>query len=238
MTDEYLYSCSTIPLFELGSLHHDYYLLNIRLPVDTERKMNLNTGNIRDLHLTVIYQNGGFTKVWLSLKTVFFPLIVAIMIWFWNRVHQLQRSPVLIEYMLLYLGGALTFLNRKLITNIPKIYLSILIIFCSFLLPVPLEYLTLMFDMPFILLIGDIRQGIFYAMLLSFWLVFAGEHMLIQESAGNSTLKTYWRHLSAVAIGCLSLFVFDVCERGAQLRNPFGTIWVSRIGSNILVNVE
>lgn len=113
MTDEYLYSCSTIPLFELGSLHHDYYLLNIRLPVDTERKMNLNIGNIRDLHLTVIYQNGGFTKVWLSLKTVFFPLIVAIMIWFWNRVHQLQRSPVFIEYMLVYLGGALTFLNRK-----------------------------------------------------------------------------------------------------------------------------
>lgn len=75
--------------------------------------MNLNIGNIRDLHLTVIYQNGGFTKVWLSLKTIFFPFIVAIMCWFWNRVHQLQRSPVLIEYMLLGLGGALTFLNRK-----------------------------------------------------------------------------------------------------------------------------
>lgn len=114
LTDEYLYSCSTIPLFELGSLHHDYYLLNIRLPVDTERKMNLNIGNIRDLHLTVIYQNGGFTKIWMALKTFFFPFIVAIMIWFWNRVHQLQRSPVLIEYMLVYLGGALTFLNCKL----------------------------------------------------------------------------------------------------------------------------
>lgn len=75
--------------------------------------MNLNIGNIRDLHLTLIYQNGGFTKVWVSLKTVFFPFIVAIMCWFWNRVHQLQRSPVLIEYMLLYLGGSLTFLNRK-----------------------------------------------------------------------------------------------------------------------------
>lgn len=74
--------------------------------------MNLNIGNIRDLHLTVIYQNGGFTKVWLSLKTVFFPFIVAIMYWFWNRVHQLQRSPALIEYMLLFLGAALTFLNR------------------------------------------------------------------------------------------------------------------------------
>lgn len=100
----------------------------------------------------------------------------------------------------------------------------------------PIEYLTLTFDMPYILLLGDIRQGIFYAQLLSFWLVFAGEHMLIQETGGNSTLKLYWKHLSAVVIGCLSLFVFDVCERGAQLRNPFGSIWVTKIGANILVS--
>lgn len=91
--------------------------------------------------------------------------------------------------------------------------------------------------MPYILLLGDIRQGIFYAQLLSFWLVFAGEHMLIQETGGNATLKLYWKHLSAVVIGCLSLFVFDVCERGAQLRNPFGSIWVTRIGANILVSL-
>ena len=155
LVDEYLYNCNTLPLFELGSLHHDYYLLNIRLPVDTDRKMNLNIGNIKDLHLTVIYQNGGFTKVWLSLKTVFFPLIISIMAWFWHRVHLLQRSPVLLETMLIYLGSALTFLN------------------------LPLEFLTLFFDMPYMLLISDIRQGIFYAMLLSFWLVFAGEHMLV-----------------------------------------------------------
>lgn len=60
--DENLYSCETIPLFELGSLHHDYYLLNIRLPVDTNLKMNLNIGHMYDLQLTAIFQNGGFTK--------------------------------------------------------------------------------------------------------------------------------------------------------------------------------
>lgn len=44
----------------------------------------------------------------------------------------------------------------------------------------PLEYLTLAFDMPFMLLLGDIRQGVFYATLLSFWLVFAGEHLMVR----------------------------------------------------------
>ncbi|KAJ6634656.1 Protein wntless [Pseudolycoriella hygida] len=206
--NEYLYQCSPIPLFELGSLHHDFYLLNIRLPVDSDLKMNLNIGNVQDLHLITIYQNGGFTKVWVSLKTVFFPFIVAIMIWFWHRVHDLQRKPVLLEYMLMYLGGTLTILNM------------------------PIEYFTLSFDMPFMLLLSDLRQGVFYATLLSFWLVFAGEHMLIQDNGERTTLKIYWKHLSAVVVGCVALFIFEVCERGVQLRNPFFSIWVSNFGSH------
>lgn len=44
---------------------------------------------------------------------------------------------------------------------------------------VPLEYLSLWVEMPFMLLLGDMKQGIFYAMLLSFWLVFAGEHLMV-----------------------------------------------------------
>lgn len=88
--------------------------------------------------------------------------------------------------------------------------------------------------MPFMPLLADIRQGIFYAQLLSFWLIFAGEHMLIQD--GASTLKTYWKHLSAVMIGCISLFAFDVCERGTQLRNPFYSMWMTKIGANIAVS--
>lgn len=113
-TDKYFYQCDTIPILEMGSLHHDYYLLNVRIPVDSDKKMNLDIGYIMDLHMASIYQNGGFTKVWVSLKTVFFPFIVAIMVWFWHRVHLLQRKPVLLEYMLIYLGAALTFLNCKL----------------------------------------------------------------------------------------------------------------------------
>jgi hypothetical protein len=47
--------------------------------------------------------------------------------------------------------------------------------------PVPLEWFTLWVNMPFMLIISDIRQGIFYATLLSFWLIFAGEHVMVTE---------------------------------------------------------
>lgn len=203
------YDCSIIPLFELGSLHHDFYLLNIRLPVGVDKKMNQGLGHVEDIWLVAINQNGGFTKVWVTIKTAFFPCIIAIMIWFWKRVHQLSRSPALLEHMLMFLGVTLTFLNM------------------------PLEFLTLAFDMPFMLLLGDIRQGIFYAALLSFWLVFAGEHLMIQDCVDSNTLRAYWKHLSAVAIGCLSMFIFDMCERGVQLQNPFYSIWVTDLGTNL-----
>lgn len=210
---ETLYSCDIIPLFELGALHHSFYLLNLRFPMDTPKQINLQFGHMHDLTLTAIHQNGGFTHVWLLLKTLLFPFVVGIMIWFWRRVHILQRPPALLEYMLLYLGGALSFLN------------------------LPLEYLTLGVEMPYMLLLSDIRQGIFYAMLLSFWLVFAGEHMLIQDSPNKSTIRSrYWKHLSAVVVGCISLFVFDICERGVQLRNPFYSIWTTPLGAKVAMS--
>ncbi|EZA48129.1 Protein wntless [Ooceraea biroi] len=206
--EQYNYNCSVVPLFELGSLYHDYYLLNIRLPADTDKNQGL--GHIVDLWLTAINQNGGFTKVWVSLKTVYFPVVLCVLAWYWRRVHMLSRSPALLEYMLLALGSALTFLN------------------------LPLEYLTLAYDMPFMLLLGDIRQGVFYATLLSFWLVFAGEHLM--EGEQSNSIKCYWRHLSAVGTGCLSLFVFDMCERGVQLRNPFYSIWVTDLGTKLALS--
>ncbi|RZC36879.1 wntless [Asbolus verrucosus] len=208
----YPYNCSMVPLFELGSLYHDFYLLNIRLPYNEKLMENVDLRRIQDIYLHMIHMNGGFTRVWMSLKTFFFPIIVGIMVWFWRRVHMLSRTPALLEYMLLALGGTLAFLD------------------------LPLEYLTLWFDMPYMLLVSDIRQGIFYATLLSFWLVFAGEHMLIQDHGEKNSIKLYWKHLSTIVIGCLSLLIFDLCERGVQLVNPFYSIWVTPVGTNLALS--
>lgn len=203
-------SCSILPMFELGSLHHDFYLLNIRLPVDGNK--NQFGGRIEGMDLFAIYMNGGFTKVWVALKTFFFPFISGILAWFWHRVHIQERTPALLEYMLLSLGATLLVLD------------------------LPLEYLSLYFEMPYLLLLMDIIQGIFYAMLLSFWLVFAGEHMLIQDRGVKSTLRMYWKHLSAIVVGCSSLLIFDLCERGVQLQNPFYSIWVTAVGTNLALS--
>ena len=135
----FFYNCSMLSLFELGSLHHDYYLLNIRIPsifevdghaIDIQNKL----GKLSDVLLVTVYQNGGFTKVWLSLKTIFFIIVLGEMIWFWNRVRMLPRNLTLLERMLFALGCALTLLN------------------------VPLEYLTLSYDMPWLTLFNDIKQ--------------------------------------------------------------------------------
>lgn len=173
--DGYLYNCSLLPLFELGALHHDFYLLNIRLPVIHENNRDL--GPVSDLWLVAINQNGGFTKVWLSLKTFFFPIVIGVIAWFWRRVQLLARLPTLLETMLLALGVALSILNCKIFCLSMEI-ITVIQEILNF--AVPLEYLTLEFEMPYMLLLGDIKQGIFYAMLLSFWLVFAGEHLMVR----------------------------------------------------------
>ena len=44
---------------------------------------------------------------------------------------------------------------------------------------VPVDWLSLVVHMPFMVLYSDIRQGLFYSVLLCFWIIFAGEHLMV-----------------------------------------------------------
>ncbi|TMS32231.1 hypothetical protein L596_000100 [Steinernema carpocapsae] len=94
----------------------------------------------------------------------------------------------------------------------------------------PIEWMSLWFRLPFMLLIADIRQGLFYFVLFAFWLIFADEHL--NENKSYRTLMDYWRNLLFITIASVALLVYDICERGMQLSNPFFSIWSSDIGSN------
>jgi len=41
---------------EVGSVAHKYYLLNIRLPVNERKKVNIGIGEIKDIRLVVSFQ--------------------------------------------------------------------------------------------------------------------------------------------------------------------------------------
>ena len=118
----YFYNCSIIPLFELGSLHHDYYLLNMRLPAVYDhdgneinvKAVNTEIGKLVDIWMVGIHQNGGFTQVSTALKTLFLPIVLIELFWFRNRLKQLPRSPTLLEKTLLFLGATLSILNLPL----------------------------------------------------------------------------------------------------------------------------
>ena len=116
----YYYNCSMLPLFDLGALHHDFYLLNIRLPTviidrDTVHlQVDEGLGKLVDLWLLVTNQNGGFTEIRVAMETVFFIVIAVELVWFWRRVTKLIIPPNLSEKNLLGLGAALTLLNLPL----------------------------------------------------------------------------------------------------------------------------
>ncbi|XP_033636194.1 protein wntless homolog [Asterias rubens] len=213
LTDDkvgYYYDCTPIPLFDLGSLHHKYYLVNIRLPIIDHGNgpvVNTGIGSLQDIHIVAIHQNGGFTKVWISIKTFMFPFILLATFWFWRRVLLQTRGPVLLERTILALAIIMSILNF------------------------PMEWLTLWLNIPFMVLLADLKQGAFYAMLFSFWIIFVGEHLMDQTQ--RNRLRVYWQQVCSIVFTFFSLFVFDMCERGVQLANPFFSMWNTEKGQNL-----
>lgn len=196
--------CDLIQLFELQSLHYDYYLINFEIRED---KSTTNTtvqfpGTLSEITGVAIHHNGGFTQIWLLLKTFYFILTLATLIWYCKRINRLTRKTILIERLLIGLGAALTQLN------------------------VPVELLTLFMEIPFMIFLNDLRQGVFYCVLLSFWIIFVGEHLL-DGARKNSNLSNYIKELLAICVASLALLIFDLSERGIQALDPFLSVWDS-----------
>lgn len=201
------YDCDVTQLFELQSLYYDYYLVNIQ--VLGEESGSQTAGAIpKDLNFVTIHQNGGFTKIWLAMKSGFFFITLATLLWYHQRIKQLNRAPDLIERNLFVIGAAITQFN------------------------LPIEYLTLFFDLAFMNFLSDIRQGILYCSLLCFWLVFTGEHLLDKKQ--SSQLSRYYVQITVVLTASISLFIFDSSERGVQALDPFFTIWEG-VGTNLAI---
>ena len=47
------YHCEPMHMFELGSVHYDHYLLNVRLPSFNDEPINAEIGKIVDLNMAV-----------------------------------------------------------------------------------------------------------------------------------------------------------------------------------------
>lgn len=70
---------------------------------------------------------------------------------------------------------------------------------------------------------------------MTFWMVFTGEHCINEtgETGEKHGIMAYSRKLATIVFGSLCLLIFDVCERGVQLYNPFFSIWSTELGSDI-----
>jgi len=195
--------CEPLQLFELQSLHYDYYLINFEIQEDKNANHSFQfPGRLNEVTGVAIHHNGGFTQIWLILKTFFFASTLGTLVWYCRRLKSLQRKTILIERILVGLGATLTQLNF------------------------PVELLSLYIEIPFMMFLNDLRQGIFYCVLLSFWIIFVGEHLL-DGTRKNSQLIGYSKELLAISIASLALLIFDLSERGIQAFDPFMTIWES-----------
>ncbi|KAA3681499.1 uncharacterized protein DEA37_0008650 [Paragonimus westermani] len=198
LNDGFYYECEILPLFTLASCHYDEYLLNLRIPEDANMSLSQSGAVLQDVWMVEIHQNGGFTKIWFALKTAVFPCTLLALWFFVSRVRELDRSMTVLEKTIAVLGSGITFLN------------------C------PVEWISLVWNSPFWIVLSDIRQGFFFALLVCFWLIFTGEHMMDRSEGAH---RVYWPRLLLVAGSCTALCIFELAERGVQIRNPFYSIW-------------
>ena len=200
--DGYNYDCVPQTLFQLGSTFYEHYLVNVHInkkSTSSDKSKSSPIGNLYSIMMPVILQNPKYTKILFGMKTFFTPLVIFAIYWFWSRVTNTGRRIELMEKGIVFLG--LTLLQ----------------------LDFPLDWLSVFIHTPVILFLSDIRQGLFYIGLLCFWVIFSGEHLAIKSD--RNKFRRYKWELSAIVLASVSLFMFDLIERGAQIFDPFFTVW-------------
>ena len=93
----YQYHCEFIDLFEIGSMHHKSYLVNIKMPPNRDTGHNMEIGRLDSVDLVWFAQTGGFTIYFLVMKTICFAMILPLTVWNWKRVVDLKRPLVFLE---------------------------------------------------------------------------------------------------------------------------------------------
>ena len=75
----------------------------------------------------------------------------------------------------------------------------------------PVEWLTLRFDLKWMLLFVDVRQIVFYSHLFAFWIVFCCEHLASSHS--QRAIASHWKYVVGMWVACACLLVFKLYER-------------------------
>ncbi|CAF3479268.1 unnamed protein product [Rotaria sp. Silwood1] len=196
------YTCESLAFLELSTLKYPYYLINLKI-ID-EYGLSQNIGKLKSFKFVVIYQTETFTKVWYILKTITFPIVLAALIWFCRQMKRAQKKYSNLDKLLFLLGLSICILNA------------------------PIEWLTLIIPFNGFQIYSEIRQGFFLTVLLTFWLFFAGEHII--DKGANYSFWSYGKYIVLLWFAASILFIFELCQRGFQLWNPFYSIWSTRTG--------
>lgn len=66
-----LYDCELLPFMELGSVSHKYYLINVRLPVNEKKNINMKIGKLKNVRMVVMSLLCSDIKAYSDLALVF-----------------------------------------------------------------------------------------------------------------------------------------------------------------------
>jgi hypothetical protein len=213
MTEWRYLECEHMQLFELGSVYHPQYLVNVAFPYLPLSSLPQYRGlaPLNKLALYVVHQTMAFTDLWFTLKCVLFPVSLVTLCWLLWRLAGNSSMLNLTHKSLVFMCASLTAYNA------------------------PIEMLTLYLNIPWMLVIDDFRQGLLISSLFFFWIVFVGEHTAGDRESGlrGGTLGSYWKQLVTISTSSIFMFVYEFCERGIQTVFPFYSLWSTSFGETV-----